>query len=349
MYSLNRKTICLSVFLCITTFFLVASDNIPIIYGGESGPAFNFEICVNIRELSINEYTTRIDTNIQIRNASLGSDTISVEIQDIEDYEITLMKTASGDYEGSAGNVLWYVRGVGEAFPYDYYILDFTIGPDSLEYSVENQTHELSEYVVTYGQGCSAEFTGVNRVRLGNTWNIEGTIDDSGYHVYLLRKSGVFYYKFIFPLYIVNLVIFLVPAFMATNIKNRSNNIRIYSSLLIFAIGYLFTIQSYLPPRNTLSLPEYFSSLIIIISSIMMLSSLLDIEPLNRRNFQFTADLLGYSASFIIYVVYTYLVYYPHRSSLQYINSTFLIIPALMVIGVSIRYFVHYYMQRLDT
>ena len=332
-----------------TIFILVTSDNTPFLEGSETEPTHSTEICVNIIDLSINEYTARIDLIVRIRNVSIGSDSISVGIQDIEDYAITLVRTSSGDYEGSEENVLWFVRGVGEAFPYDYYMLDFTIDPESLQDALEDQPPETFNYVVTYGQGCSAEFTGVSRVRLGNTWKIEGTIDDSGYHVYLLRKSGVFYYKFIFPLYIVNLVIFLVPAFMATNIKNRSNNIRIYSSLLIFAIGYLFTIQSYLPPRNTLSLPEYFSSLIIIISSIMMLSSFFDIEPLNRRKFQFTSDLMGYSASFVIYVVYTYLVYYPYRSSLQYISSTFLIIPVLMVIGISIRYFVHYYMQRLDT
>ena len=348
MRSNNRKTFGLTVFLCMTLFVLVASDNTTFLKGSEAGLTHSTEICVNIVDLSINEYTAQIDLNVRIRNASIGLDTISVVIRDIEDYEITLVKTTSSHYEGSEENVLWYVKGVGEAFPYDYYTLDFTIDPDSLQDALGDQAPETADYVVIYDQRCSAEFTGVSRVRLGNTWRIEGTIDDSGYHVYLLRRSGVFYYKFIFPLYIVNLVIFLVPAFMATNIKNRSNNIRIYSSLLIFAIGYLFTIQSYLPPRNTLSLPEYFSSLIIIISSIMMLSSLLDVEPLNRRSFQFTADLLGYSASFVIYVVYTYLVYYPHRSSIQYISSTFLIIPALMAIGVTIRYFVHYYMQRLD-
>lgn len=344
---MNRKAIWFSVLLFITATYLVASDGTLHVYG-ESVPTFDVEFNVDIGDLDINDFTARIDLRVSIRNASIVADTVTVGLRDIAEYEITLNRAASGDYEGVAHEVLWYVRGVGEAFPYDYYILDVNIDPDSLRYTIGAQTYELSEYVVVYSQGCSAGFLGVERVRLDNTWSIEGQTDGSGFQVYLLRRSAVFYFKFIFPLYIVNLVIFLTPAFMATNIRNRSNNIRIYSALLIFAIGYLFTIQAYLPPRSTLSLPEYFSSLIIIISSIMMLSSLLDVEQPNRRNFQLTADLLGYGASFVIYVVYTYMVYYPYRGSIQYIGSTFLVIPALMAIGVAIRYFVHYYMQRLD-
>lgn len=344
---MNRKTICFSILIFITTVYLVASDESPHVYG-ESVPTFDVEFNMDIGDLDINDYTARIDLHVRIRNASIGADSITVGLRDITEYEITLVSTASGDFEGFAHEVLWFVRGVGEAFPYDYYILDVNIDPDHLRYTSGPESYELSEYAVVYDQRSMAKFLGTDRVRLDNTWSIEGQTDASGYHVYLLRRSAVFYFKFIFPLYIVNLVIFLTPAFMATNIRNRGNNIRIYSALLIFAIGYLFTIQPYLPPRSTLSLPEYFSSLIIIISSIMMLSSLLDVEQLNRRNFQFTADLLGYGASFIIYVVYTYMVYYPYRGSIRYISSTFLIIPALMVIGVTIRYFVHLYMQRLD-
>jgi len=191
-------------------------------------------------------------------------------------------RSAEGfSYRGFSNFTTWYLDGIGEAFPFDSYWLVFYMERDSVQFKVANTTYSFDNevnytisttYSVAYLNGSSAPL-------LRNYWKTEGgafqlpIVFVSDYiYVQLERKSIVPFCQFMLPI----IACFYLLAFSPLIRKDRlSDRLLIYLSLFIFAPTFLFSIQSALPARSYLSVPEYFLTLLVTSTIVFAIFSML--------------------------------------------------------------------------
>ncbi len=319
-------------------FFSIFIQELFVINSQPDEYTISLEYTIEIIDVKIDDYSTKINLNIKLRDFPYESDKVTIIIQGIENHKISLNSTGGytkhWSYQGNLKNKLFFIEGYGELFPYDFYKIYINLYPHHLEYYEKNQIYGLTNFNFNINvEDSSVHFTGIKNRLLTNTWRKGMIKDGTTLYILLNRKSSFFYRLILLPLFIIAITIFFTPV-LNTNVLNRVINIRIYSSILVFLIGFIFTIQNHIPVRSTLSIPEFFGTYLISMSALSILFSLYD--PINNRiNIFYRHDILLIIISSVVYVLYFYTVYYPYRNIIVN-NIIYILVFSLLPMVISI-------------
>lgn len=185
-------------------------------------------------------------------------------------------------YNGKSKEVIWFLQGHGETFPFDTYELPFIlrdvegIDPNNFTLCINDRKF-------------FASFGGKKQYTLLDLWHhdlnripVDTIVEENKIIVNIHRKFNV---------RLIDFILFLIPIIGCyyllglTLILDPQNQIRerltIYLSLFVFSITFSLNIQPFLPYRTLFSFPEFLLSNLIISITIFGISTLIG----NKKNY----------------------------------------------------------------
>jgi len=301
----------------------------------EESYVLRMDMAIYINNLFFENDTANIDVNLWIRNFPIDASIVYVQFQSLEHYEVNCNRIGGGapnryQFQGKLEEKSWYLDGIGELFPFDYYVLEFMLYPYSIQYEINGTICGMRYLNYTFvEEQTHVDFAGLFRPRLKDQWEILRYSTNTTYYVYLFRKGEMPSLQFLVPMFLIQLLVVLVPSF--TN--DKSIRIRLFSSLLLFAPMFIFTIQNFLPYRSTLSIPEFLGLTLIFSCTLMLLSSLLGDPKHKTRTFAF--DVGALVVSYVLYAWLMILVYEKKMSFLRlpHVKPAFDLVSIIFLIG----------------
>lgn len=257
-----------------------------------------FSLFLKIREVNLNQAFVKIDITLQVRNFTKNASSLDL-LMDTGFSQIHINCTGNRYlFQGELQNITWKIDGYGELFPYDSYSINFQFHP-FLHYAF-NQTVFVSDpwtYSIN-SNDTQIQFSGVNAPRLNDEWDLYYSVPTGDYlEVYLLHDTSNKSLLFIFP----TVLILFLCFFGLVLTKNISIRATLYSATLLFTPMFIFAMQDFIPPRNSLSLAEFFSLILIIVSTLCMISSFRDSKE--SKISIFIVDFMVILGSFLLYLV----------------------------------------------
>jgi hypothetical protein len=248
------------------------------------------QVAMDVNILSVNVENNFVVAQISltingIRLYHIGNVTevpsaIQVQVMGIEktyDVNCTLSTDFGNDtfgYSGTITNTTLYLETHGEGYPVDPNLIRVMLYPEGLALTINGSQYgpepEWNYHFRVEDQQIS--FTGVEATHLQNTWQIFPSPNGGELYVYLVRNSGWV------PIMIINAPLggLLLAAIFVTMIcANKRLKTEIYLTILISCPVYLFSVQTFIPPRNFASMPEFIGIVLMLLSIALFLVSLL--------------------------------------------------------------------------
>jgi hypothetical protein len=172
----------------------------------------------------------------------------------------------------------WYLSTKGEGYPFDMNLFVFGLANNNILYSI-NGTNYVTYIQLNYvcdWINQSIDFRGINTIDYENTWHTRIQVDGQQFYVLLNRNGDLGLYLTLIPQF------FLIGlAIVVSNISvQRKNKIEFFTAILVFAPMFIFSIQTFIPPRISLAIPEFLAILLIILSSSMIMLSFLNVRKI---------------------------------------------------------------------
>lgn len=149
-------------------------------------------------------------------------------------------------YKGESNQITWILEGAGEAFPFDSYHLRFNV----------SEAYSWSD--ISLQRGTNAQFVGSRAHLLKDVWGsgeyIDKSMNNNEVSFSIERKWQIPFFQILLP--VIACYYLLASSLILNPISKLDTRLRIYLSLFLFGPTFLFAIQSFLPYRSTLSIPE---------------------------------------------------------------------------------------------
>jgi hypothetical protein len=244
-------------------------------------PAISTTIDILIYNIDPAKKSAAIQANLVLTNFPYNATQIIITLIGRERFQI-VCTNSSGMYIGNSGIITWYLRGYGEDFPFDNYFLDVTFDEESVIWKVENSSEFLKPSATfAFNNDSVAVFIGSEAESLMGIWRtqhenrIPMVFSENRATVIISRNSLIPYYMLLLPIvlcfYVLGTSIFLER----NKIEQR---LTVYFSLFLFASPFLFAIQTFLPYRSTLSIPELLLVTLMVGNCIFIFMSIIPTE-----------------------------------------------------------------------
>jgi len=235
---------------------------------------------INIRDIKPDQKLAIIDIDLWIENFPYNASTIWVFFSLDAFPTIQCNKSPGGPYFGWQTDIAWPLYGSGELFPFDSYLMRFMVG--ELWY-FENTAKKLSADArsqLTFRKEMSMVWT--NQL-LESTWQVPRFPEIPkivpgfsqfmyDFDIKIARRPLIPSLQFLVP--IVLCYLFLGGSMLLPT-QNLDTRLRVYLPLFVFSPTFFFAIQSYLPRRSSLSIPEFLLTYLIVCTSVFGFISML--------------------------------------------------------------------------
>jgi hypothetical protein len=266
-----------TVFLLLVVLIVVVSYSIhsPTCHGESESHKLDLIMWIEISDVNFENHTVLADVTFRIH--SFPENTTTKVYAKLDDIDLNMVECSRAgglvngtyDFQGEAKGTKWYLNFYGELYPFDLNYVVFRLYP-SLEYEINDTIYGL-DYPISFNTvEQQVQFSGLLKANLENTWQIKPVIEGGEITILLLRIEYVSQFLIIVPLFWFLTLVASVP--ILSNVKNTK--IQFYSSVLVFTPIFIFAIQSFIPPRSSLSIPEFLGLILILSSASMFLSSL---------------------------------------------------------------------------
>lgn len=303
---------------------------------GQDLHRFEMDMSVYIKNVHLDNNTASVNVNLWIRNFSLEASFVYVIFSNIDDYAVDCEYQVghAGKYQflGKLTDKSWFLDGVGELFPFDFYIITFELH-DLLEYRRNNTNYGLPQWSYYFNdEHTLVDFLGLHKSRLDDEWEIFDHVDDGTYEVFLFRKEEKPSYQFMFPLILIQALIALAPSLT----DDKTMRVRLFSSVLVFSPMFILAIQNFIPPRNTLSIPEFLGVSLMFFSTSMIFASM--ISERNKK-WGVLVDVGGIVISFLFFYLLKISIYSSVLPllSLPHIKIWFILIALIFLAAIVVR------------
>jgi len=221
------------------------------------------EICLRIANFPLN--ATGVEFFIE------GGGSIKISCERVNDTSF---------YKGESAHILWKIYGIGEAYPFDSYIMKFIIRRDQIWYIKENERYKLENVNFSISQARShVRFMGLYTEYLEGMWTTDENYElptkyrSNELIVTLERKSETPFLQIIFP--IILCYVFLGVSLFLDAESKLTERLAIYIALFVFTPSFLLAIQDFLPLRSSLSIPEFLLTNLIISTALFGIFSII--------------------------------------------------------------------------
>lgn len=284
---MNKKILLIILVICL-------SSNIYPVVGD---PNYEVNIKFDVRVLSFNPKTKECEYNLEINigKCPFEADIISVELYDFSSSIIVnCSEQIPSTFRGEIVRKTNKLRGIGDMYPYDYYILDISLenpffciyeeGSMKKSVIIEEEVVPLFNFEYAISNSSTAQTATIKDASIYDEWDLSTKItknhhNKNEFNVFLIRKNtAILYSQFILPLVLVeSLMILSILISLGT-----SNPIfSIYLSLISFSPLTMVALNSFLPHRVALAIPE-FLIIIIFCSSITLIIRYLILDAFNK-------------------------------------------------------------------
>lgn len=234
-------------------------------------------------------------------------------------------------YQGESNQTTWVLIGDCECYPFNSYTLTFRV--EDLP-SVQGNFSLITEDV-------DAIFVGANFRYLRNTWETENDLIPiskitTKEVVFNLQKTlNALTSDVIYSLIPIVACYYLLGATLILNPKDDlGGRLRLYLSLFVFSSTFLFTLQSYLPFRSSLSFPELLLSNLTFSTAIFTIASIISNKTQNpwelreKIGFYSRVDSLGLIFALIVFVIFYSITLFGKLNIITAIIFTYIVVPS---------------------
>lgn len=289
--------------------------------------SFDFSVTIYVNSYDFSKKTASLSIIIRIANCTYPNATAITVIFEGDAYPfVDCANVGEGNYYGIKG-IDWPLFGIGESYPFDSYKLRFKISR-SFYFVVDNRNYYLTPNA-TLDQVYSP--WGIKTVEPSSEFYVgEFSID-------IERSSMMPFYQLLLPIL---LCYFMLGGSLIINRSQLAVRMRVYLSLFVFAPTFLFAIQSYLPYRVSLCIPEILLVNVLASTAIFSFSSMIPMK--NTKIVRVSVpDFLALCASIALLIVL--------YESVLSLKASFEILAILIVaivgssIGMILRFLMHIY------
>lgn len=296
----------------LTKGLLIAEENDPVI----------INLSALITDIDTTNMVVHAIIQIDIQNYPVDAEAVYVKLNDFGYTEIECERLHENTYWALVPNTIWYLDGLGDMFPYDHYEIPISIyepsffykenGEKKFYYRYNNTQYFTGQIEYQLQEYSFISFSGTKSRQLMDTWI---TADNSNTIHYLLeeqkvigiieRQTGPLYAQFIMPLYLaLGLMLFTV----ITSFEPKTEMLTIYGFFIAFSPLSILSIQSFLPHRRTLCIPEFYSVIVFIASLLFMFKYLFNTLIIKLHNGNRNQDLF-----FIVDLIVIVILFFIHR------------------------------------
>jgi len=264
---------------------------------------------VQISEINPANHTVLANVTLYMHNFPENMTTnVLVRFENDDSYEVNCSRVGDPvngtyDYKGEIDGKYWYLVTYGELYPSDLNFVNLKLNPDYLVGSINGTTYNPNwKYSFNVVDG-AVNFYGFQWADFQNTWTTSPVNSGERLIIYFQRKELNPQYLIIAPLVWFLTLVASLPLLSA----NKTTKIQFYSSILVFAPIFIFAIQNFIPPRNSLSIPEYLSFILILSSTLMLIMTLPKYKnEKHKRN----SEVVGLGLSMVISYALGLLLYW---------------------------------------
>ena len=231
---------------------------IPIC-SGESVPVqLNVTMYVQIGDINPTNHTILANVTLYLHNFPENSTTnVLLRFSNDDSYEVNCSRinepsNGTYDFKGEINRKYWYLVTYGELYPSDLNFVNFRLNPDYLVGSTNGITYRPNwNYSINVTES-AINFYGFQWADFQNTWSTSPVNSGEQLIIYFQRQELSPQYLIIVPLIWFLTLVASIPLLSV----NKNTKIQFYSSMLVFAPIFIFAIESFIPPRSSLSIPE---------------------------------------------------------------------------------------------
>lgn len=240
---------------------------------------------ITIKEINIDNHTVRADALVGIGGIPKNATYVLVKFLNVGNdvvnctpYNGTWFISGGGtyDFRGEIKDKYWSFVGYGEAYPFDLYYLNFRLSDFFLIYDING-----TQYGPDLRYSFDSSFKSVHFPMpydediLHRTWDLSfqsafNPIQAGQNSLFIARRELNPQFLIIIPIFVLLFIIAISPFLCG----DRETKIRLYSSFLVFSPMFIFAIQNFIPPRNTLSIAEFLGITLMFSAASMLLFSL---------------------------------------------------------------------------
>lgn len=287
---MTKKANLSKIILFLLVVFVLSSSSIFLTYGEtENNEAPSVRLVVHVLDIDQSQRHAEVKIVVFVDNYPHNLTQVEVRIIGGGDVIVSCNNTGTirGNewyYQGESNQTEWLVQGLGEAFPFDSYLLRFKVY--CLTYFQSN--FSLSSDITMH----QAFFAGPKFHSLKDLWLLENgllPIDNIGAKEisFVIRRSFsaliIAALQFLFPIvacyYLLGATLMLDPK------KQLAERLRIHLSLFVFVPTFLIAIHTFLPYRSTLSFPEFLLVNLIVSNTIFGIFSIVGNQRTPDRAF----------------------------------------------------------------
>lgn len=206
---------------------------------------------------------------------------------------------ANYGFRGEIQGTTWSLSGYGEAYPFDVYYVNFGLMKTFLSYDINETTYNPAFSFNT-------TFTSVDHIEIPNIWslsfrspfNIQQAGQDS---LYIGRNDLNPQFVILLPLFVLLTLVALSPFS-----KDKNTKVSLYSAILVFAPMFVFAIQTFIPSRTMLSIPEFLAVILLFSAAVMFAFSF---PKLESEKMKCCLDVIALALSFALFAVTSFYLF----------------------------------------
>jgi hypothetical protein len=255
-----KKIIILSLsllFSCLSVLALMSKANAPS-QDQTVGELANVRLQILISDIDPTQKTVQLQIFVYLNGFPDNESSVGVLIVGAGEAWILCNYTGQSfkgwSYQGESDQVTWLLDGIGETFPFDSYILRFSVL--HMEY-VNDTSFTLAS------TGHLAAFHGTKTYSLNDLWYTNSglipinSLSSSELDFSITRSGGaitIYFLEFLAPT--IACYYLLGSTLMLDRRNQLSERLGVYVSLFVFVPLFLIATRDFLPYRSTLSFPE---------------------------------------------------------------------------------------------
>ena len=311
---LNKKRFITALIIVIlSTLFLSTFGDAGSVYAHElpEDISFDFSVTIYVGTLDFSKKKASLSIYITIRKCTYPNATVITVIFEGDAYPfVKCANIGEGAYYGTEA-IDWPLFGFGESYPFDSYKLQFKISR-SFYFEERNHIHFLKPNATL--------------LEVYSPWGVKTVEPSSEFYIAeffidIERSSFMPFYQLLLPIL---LCCFMLGGSLIIDRGKLAIRMRVYLSLFVFAPTFLFAIQSYLPYRLSLCIPEILLVSVLSSTAIFSFSSMIPLE----NTMTAVAGILDFLAQIvsIVLLIILFQGVLPLKDSLE--------IPAVLIVAI---------------
>ena len=214
---------------------------------------------IEIYEILTETQKAQIKINVLLNHFNINAEEVVITIVGGGQQEIICKKIGLNKFQGvEANKTIWIFDGFGETYPFDSYSLSFELYNILV---INGANYELNSFQYKVNDELSKGVMKGSKQRiLSDTWFNDGGIipnkmSEQRFTLFLKRKWQTPFLQIVLP--IIACYYLLASSLLLNPIEKVEIRLRIYLSLFIFSPTFFLAIQSFLPYRSKMSIPEF--------------------------------------------------------------------------------------------